>query len=100
MPASVIEPPPIVMMRSAFASRAFADAASDVRADAATTTAAAAAQTGSNAPILPLNLAQPITLPLSTMFQVAAPKPDAAVDAAVPVAGLAVEIVSRAQEGG
>jgi chemotaxis protein MotD len=73
-------------------------AASDVRADAITATAVA--QTGSNAPILPLNLAQPIALPLSTMFQVAAPKADVTVDAAVPVAGLAVEIVSRAQEGG
>jgi flagellar hook-length control protein FliK len=73
--------------------------ASEGRADAVTATAAAA-QTGNNAPILPLNLAQPIALPLSTMFQVAAPKPDAAADAAVPVAGLAVEIVSRAQEGG
>jgi chemotaxis protein MotD len=75
-------------------------APSEVRADAITATAPANAQAGSNAPILPLNLAQPIALPLSTMFQVAAPKADAAVDAAVPVAGLAVEIVSRAQEGG
>jgi chemotaxis protein MotD len=73
-------------------------AASDVRADAVPATAAA--QSGNNAPILPLNLAQPIALPLSTMFQVAPPKADAGVDAAVPVAGLAVEIVSRAQEGG
>jgi flagellar hook-length control protein FliK len=72
--------------------------ASEARADAVTATAAA--QAGSNAPILPLNLAQSIALPLSTMFQVAAPRADAAVDAAVPVAGLAIEIVSRAQEGG
>jgi flagellar hook-length control protein FliK len=75
-------------------------AASEIRADAITATAPTNAQAGSNAPILPLNLAQPIALPLSTMFQVAAPKADANVDAAVPVAGLAVEIVSRAQEGG
>jgi flagellar hook-length control protein FliK len=75
-------------------------AASEVRADAITATAPANSQAGSNAPILPLNLAQPIALPLSTMFQVAAPKAGAGVDPAVPVAGLAVEIVSRAQEGG
>jgi chemotaxis protein MotD len=75
-------------------------AASEVGTDAITATAPANAQAGGNAPILPLNLAQPIALPLSTMFQVAAPKAGAAVDAAVPVAGLAVEIVSRAQEGG
>ncbi len=73
-------------------------AAGEVRAEAVTATAGA--QAGSNAPILPLNLAQPIALPLSTMFQVAVPKADAAMDTAVPVAGLAVEIVSRAQEGG
>jgi chemotaxis protein MotD len=70
----------------------------EARADAVTATAAA--QAGNNAPILPLNLSQSIALPLSTMFQVAAPKADAAMDTAVPVAGLAVEIVSRAQEGG
>jgi len=72
--------------------------ASETRAD--TVTAAAGVQTGNNAPILPLNLAQPVALPLSTMFQVAAPKGDPVADAAVPLAGLAVEIVARAQDGG
>jgi flagellar hook-length control protein FliK len=72
--------------------------ASEARAD--TVAAPASAQAGNNAPILPLSLSQSIALPLSTMFQVAAPKAEASMDAAVPVAGLAVEIVSRAQEGG
>ena len=68
----------------------------DSRADV--TTPSAPVQAGGNAPIL--NPTAPIALPLSTMFAVAPPRADTTADAAVPVAGLAIEIVARAQDGG
>ena len=71
-------------------------AATDARAEA--TAPPANAPAGSNAPILSINLATS-TLPLPTMFPITMLRVEAAADNPVPVSGLAVEIVSRAQDG-
>lgn len=72
---------------------ASADARSDI-----TTAPAAAGQLNTNPPALALNLAAPLSAPLAHLFPVAL-RTDPSADNAIPVAGLAVEIVSRAQDG-
>ena len=61
--------------------------------------AAAPAQANAAAPNVPFLLAAPASLPLPNLLPIAALRLDPAADNAVPVAGLAVEIVSRAQDG-
>ena len=61
--------------------------------------AAAPAQANSAAPNVPFLLAALSSLPLPNLLPVTALRLDPAADNAVPVAGLAVEIVSRAQDG-
>jgi flagellar hook-length control protein FliK len=73
-------------------------ATGDTRADVAAPQAATA-QANTSIPALPFNLAIPVTVPHAAMWPLAALRVDAAADSAIPVAGIAVEIVSRAQEG-
>jgi chemotaxis protein MotD len=68
----------------------------DARADI-TAPAPNAAPAG-NPPIMPFNLAVSASLPTPTLWSTTALRVDAA-DNAVPIAGVAVEIVSRAQDG-
>jgi flagellar hook-length control protein FliK len=82
---------------SATARAAFAAAHSDISAPPSVAQAVTA-QLGNNAPAAELNLAVPLTSPLQSVWQAAPQRGDAS-DNAVPVAGLAVEIVSRAQDG-
>ena len=61
--------------------------------------AAAPAQLNAATPNVPFMLAAPGAIPLPNPWAVTALRVDASADNAVPVAGLAVEIVSRAQDG-
>ena len=56
------------------------------------------AQIASTPPLFGLNAAIPLTSPLQTLWQPASQRTDSS-DNAIPVSGLAVEIVSRAHEG-
>jgi len=62
-------------------------------------TAAAAAQLNAATPNVPFLLAAPTATPLAGLWPVTALQADPSADNAVPVAGLAVEIVARAQDG-
>jgi chemotaxis protein MotD len=62
-------------------------------------TAAAPAQLNAATPAVPFNLVAPLSMPLASMPPLVALHVDPGADNPVPVAGLAVEIVSRAQDG-
>jgi len=79
------------------ASPAARAAVADARAELPAT-AAAPAQLNAGAPAMPFNIAAPLTTPLA-MPPVVALHVDPSSDNAIPFAGLAVEIVSRAQDG-
>jgi hypothetical protein len=77
-------------------------APAEARGDAAAILPAAepqAAQGSANLSSLALNLAAPISSPLAALSPVTALRVDPADNNPVPVAGLAIEIVSRAQDG-
>jgi flagellar hook-length control protein FliK len=59
---------------------------------------AVTAQLGGAPPALGLNLAAPLASPLQSLWQPAPPSGDRS-DNAVPIAGVAIEIISRAQDG-
>lgn len=82
---------------SATPRRAFAAAHSDVLAPAAVPPAATAS-VSRNPAAFGLNLATPLAYPLQSVWQAASQRADSS-DNAVPIAGLPVEIVSRAQDG-
>ena len=76
---------------------AFAAAHSDLSTPAAVAQTVTA-QLGNNPSALGINLAAPLASPLQSFWQPTPQRADAN-DNAVPIAGVAVEIVSRAQEG-
>ena len=98
-PPKAVQHPSHQQAAAEHASPAARAAVADARPELPATAAAPAQLNAATTPAVPFNLAVTAATPLPSLWPVTALRADAAADSLVPVAGLAVEIVARTQDG-